>query len=68
MTHHHPLLTERGPTKITNDDGSCRYRGCTKLASARRITRRGWFLIFYCAQHELEAHERFGDERFRAVA
>lgn len=62
------MMTEKGPTKIANDDGSCRYRGCKDYGAIKRITRRGWFIILYCPRHEVEAHVIFGDEQVRAVA
>jgi hypothetical protein len=64
----HPRMTELHPTTIANDDGSCCYRGCDRRASARRITRKGWFLIVYCGPHEREAARVFGVERFEAVS
>jgi hypothetical protein len=64
----HPRMTESHPTAIANEDGSCCYRGCERLACVRRITRRGWFLVLYCAPHEREAVRVFGAEKFEAVS
>lgn len=61
-------MTELRATPIANEDGSCCYRGCDQYGAIRRITRKGWFIIFYCAAHELQAHLVFGDEQVRAVA
>jgi hypothetical protein len=65
---YHPHMSELHPTAIRNDNGTCSYRGCDELATVRRITRRGWFLIQYCVIHEHAAAEHFGPERFEAVS
>jgi hypothetical protein len=35
----HPKMTELHPTTISNEDGSCRYRGCPQHGSVRRMRR-----------------------------
>jgi hypothetical protein len=48
------------PTHIETSNGLCKVRGCERMSNVVRVSRRGWFLIHYCQDHENQAHEFFG--------